>query len=154
MVEETDLKLVSPLKLIGDLRVVLVALMLAAIAMLTSGSSVFAGDYSVEIGVDGRAGKDAGTVECVLDDICTMRLDPFGLKVTVYVPSRERHTASVSMYGDEADCCYFDGAARSIVIVPGGKLSRLPIYLGRQAKGAFFIQNEHVGILYLRIHRR
>ena len=127
---------------------------LLLLAVLTPGSSVFAGDYSVELGVDSRAGRDAGTVECVLDDICSMRLEPFGLRITVYVPSRERDTASVSMYGDEADCCYFDGAVPSIVIVPGGKLSRLPIYRGRQAKGAFFIQNEHVGILYLRIHRR
>ena len=123
-------------------------------AVLASSSSVFAGDYSVELGVDSRAGRDAGTVECVLDDICSMQLEPFGLRITVYVSSRERDTASVRMYGDEADCCYFDGAAPSIVIVPGGKLSRLPIYRGRQAKGAFFIQNEHVGILYLRIHRR
>ena len=148
------MKLVSLLKPIGKLRLVLVALMLAAIAMSTSGSSVFAGDYSVELGVDSRAGKDAGTVECVLDDICTMRLEPFGLRVTVYVSSRERDLASVSMYGNEADCCYFDGAAASIVITPGDKLSRLPIFFGRQAKGAFFIQNERVGILYLRFHRR
>jgi hypothetical protein len=57
------------------------------------------------------------------------------------------------MYGDQADCCYFDGAQRSLKISPGGKLSQLPIYRGREAKGAVFIQNEYVGILYLRIHR-
>lgn len=147
------MKLAALLKPIGDLRLILFALMVAAIAIPTSVDSLFAADYSVELGIDSRAGKDAGTVECVLDDICSMRLQPFGLRITVYVPSRVRDTASVRIYGDEADCCYFDGAAPSIEIIPGGKLSRLPIFRGRQAKGAFLIQNEHVGILYLRFHR-
>jgi hypothetical protein len=146
-------KLAALLKPIGDLRHILFASMFAVTAIPTSANSLFAADYSVELGIDSRTGKDAGTVECVLDVLCTMQLQPFGLRVSVYVPSRVRDTASVSMYGDEADCCYFDGAAPSIVIVPGGKLSRLPIFRGRRAKGAFFIQNEHVGILYLRFHR-
>src|SRR4051812_35257325 len=93
--------------------------MFAVTAIPTSANSLFAADYTVELGIDSRAGKDAGTVECVLDVLCTMQLQPFGLRVSVYVPSRVRDTASVSMYGDEADCCYFDGASPSIVIVPG-----------------------------------
>ncbi|MGC4083117.1 MAG: hypothetical protein QM736_13660 [Vicinamibacterales bacterium] len=147
------MKLAAVPKPVGRLRHTLFALVFATIAIPSSANSLFAADYSVELGIDSHAGKDAGTAECVRDTLCSVQLEPLGLRVSVYLPSRERHTVSVSMDGNEVDCCFFDGAARSIEISPGSKLSQLLIYRGRQAKGAVFIQNEYVGILYLRIQR-
>ena len=155
MVEEVYLKLSPRLKPILNPRLSPVALLLAVIAILASGSSVFAADYSVEFGVDSRAGKDAGTLECVLDEICTMRLEPFGLTINVRVSSRDRDRASIRLYGYEPGCCYFNGAASSALVNLSDTLSRLPIFLRDRAKRDLFIENERpVGTLYLRFQRR
>lgn len=154
MVEEAHLKSASRLKPVRNPRLSPVALMLTAIAVLASRSSVFAADYRVELGVDSRAGKDAGTLECVLDEICTLQLEPFGLAVYVSVSSRDPDRASVRLFGNEG-CCYFNGAASSTLVNLRDMLSRLPIFLRDRARGDLFIENERpVGTLYLRFQRR
>jgi len=135
-------------------RRVLTSAVLSLLAVLGSGGSPLAADYSVEVGVDTRAGKDAGTLECVLNELCTMRLEPFGLAIYVRVSSRDRDTASVRLFGNEG-CCYFNGAASSALVNLRDTLSRLPIFLRDRARGDLFIENERpVGALYLRFQRR
>ncbi len=149
------MKLASWLKPIRNPRLSPVALMLAAIAVLASGRSVFAADYSVELGVDSRAGKDAGTLVCAFNETCTMRLKPFRLAIYVRVSSRDRDTASVRLFGYELGCCYFNGAASTALVDLRDTLSRLPIFLRDRARGELFIENERpVGTLYLRFQRR
>jgi hypothetical protein len=101
-----------------------------------SGSSLPAADYSVDVGVDTRAGKDAGTLECVLDELCTMRLDPFGLAIYVRVSSRDRDRANVRLFENEPGCCYFNGGASSALVNLRDTLSRLPIFLRDRTRGA------------------
>jgi hypothetical protein len=155
LVEEVHLKLASLLKLIRNPRLSLVVLMLAAIAMPTSGSSTFAADYRVEIGVDSRAAKDAGSLDCVIDEECSTRLEPLGLRIIVRVSSTDPDRASVRLYGDEPGCCYFNGDASSALVNMRDTLSRLPIFLRDRVRGNLFIENERpVGTLYLRFQRR
>ena len=127
---------------------------LLLLAVLTSSSSVFAGDYSVELGVDSRAGRDAGTVQCAIDQECSTRLEPLGLRINVRVSKRDPNRAIVRLYGYEPGCCYFKGAASSALVNLHDTLSRLPIFLRDRARGDLFIENERpVGTLYLRFRR-
>ena len=140
---------------IRHLRVILAAFMLSAVAMLTPASSVFAADYSIELGIDSHAGKDAGTLECVLDEECSTRLQPLGLRIIVLVSSRDQDRASVRLYGHEPGCCYFNGAASTALVNMRDTLSRLPIFLRDRTRGDLFIENERpVGTLHLRFQRR
>ena len=128
---------------------------LSLIVFLALGGSVLAADYGLEVGVDTRVGKDTTAVQCSFDETCVAKLGPFGLKITTWISGRYRVPfASVSIYGDEFGCCYFEGATPSTVIDAGRTTSQLPIFRGREARGAVFIENEHVGVLYLRFQLR
>lgn len=146
------MKLAALPKPIGDLRLILFAVM---IAIPTSANSLFAGDYSVELGVDSRAGRDAGTLDCVVGEECSTRLEPLGLRIVIRVSSRDPDRASVRLYGYELGCCYFNGDASSALVNMRDTLSRLPIFLRDRARGGLYIENERpIGTLYLRFQRR
>lgn len=130
------------------------AVISCSLAILGCGSPVFAADYSLEIGVDTTAGRDAGTLECTFDKICRERLGPLKLSVQVDMSRWDKNRATVRMDSDEPGCCYFESAAPTVVIDLGDKLSPLPIFRGERARGALFIQNERVGTLHLRFLRR
>jgi hypothetical protein len=124
------------------------------LAVLASNSSARGADYSVDIGVDTTAGRDAATLECRFDEACRQKLEPFKLRVEVRVSSRYRDRVNIWMDSEEAGCCYFETAAPKIVIDLRDKLSPLPIFRGARARGALFIQNERVGTLHLRFLKR
>lgn len=55
--------------------------------------------------------------------------------------------------GDNLDCCYFEGPARSVVVDPE-KPNRVPLYKGMGPRGGLFIENQRVGALFLRFNFR
>jgi hypothetical protein len=57
------------------------------------------------------------------------------------------------LYGAEGGCCLFAGATDSINVDPRKTPSRMSFYGGIKARGALLIENERVGILYLRFNR-
>jgi hypothetical protein len=124
-----------------------------SVAYAISISSVFATEYTVDVGVDTRGGRDAQTLECMPGNTCSAKLEPFKLKIDVHVSRRNSSRVLVSMRSDQPGCCYFDDAVRSIWIDLEKNLS-LPIYEGQQARGGLFIENERVGFLYFRFTRR
>jgi len=115
---------------------------------------VLAADYSVDFGVETDAGKDAGSLTCLFDEICDAKLESLGLIVSLIVFRSNPERASVHLRGGDLSCCYFDGAADSIAIDPRKPLSRVPFFKGARARGALFIENERVGTLYLRFDYR
>jgi hypothetical protein len=115
---------------------------------------VLAEDYSVDYGVESDAGRDAGTLMCTFDQICSAKMESLGLNVSFDSFRREPDQVIVSMYGNEVGCCFFAGAADSIKIDTRQALSRVPFYKGVKARGALLIENELVGTLYLRFHSR
>lgn len=113
-----------------------------------------AADYTADFGVDTDVGRDAGTLNCVFDEICTAKLELFGLRVSISVFRNEPERASVSLYSDDLSCCYFDGAADRKIVDPRKPVSRLMLFKGARARGNLFIENKPVGTLYLRFDYR
>ena len=127
---------------------------LALLGTLLSGGSVLAADYSVDFGVETDAGKDAGSLMCVFDQTCSAKMEALGLRISIDVFGSNPQRAHVNLYGGDLSCCYFDGAADSIVIDPRKPLSRVPFFKGARARGGLYIENERVGTLYLRFDYR
>jgi len=94
------------------------------------------------------------TLTCQFDKICSAKIEPLGLNVGIMVFRREPERASVSLYGDDLSCCYFDSAADKKIIDPRKPVSGVPIFKGTRATRGLFIQNERVGTLYLRFDYR
>jgi hypothetical protein len=86
--------------------------------------------------------------------MCSAKIESLGLIVSIHVFRNEPERASVSLYGGDLGCCYFDGAAGEKIIDPRKPLSRVPFFKGARARGGLFIQNERVGTLYLRFDYR
>ena len=128
-------------------RVVAVSSLLFAFLSM---SPAFAFDYSVELGAETGSGKDAGTLNCNFDRRCEARLEPRGLRIGIYISSRERWRANVHLDSDELGCCYFADARSSTNIDPRVSLSRMPLFAGARARGGLFIENEQIGTLFLR----
>jgi hypothetical protein len=123
---------------------------LSVLATLLLSGSALAADYDVEVGAETGAGKDAGVLRCVFDDICALPLPALGLRANIYVSRKEPGRADVHLYGDDPSCCYFAEASDSIDVDPAKPVSRVPFFRGAGARGGLFIQNERAGILFLR----
>jgi hypothetical protein len=132
----------------------LITSIVALLGTVLSSSFVLAADYGVDFGVETDAGKDAGSLTCLFNRMCNAKMESFGLRVSIHVLRSDPERARVYLDGDYLGCCYFDGGARSIEVDPRKPLSRVPFFKGIAAKGAFFIQNERVGTLYLRFDYR
>ncbi len=124
------------------------------LVVLLSDGCALAADYNIDFGVETTAGKDAGTLTCLFDEVCSAKVKLPGLGISIFVSRSEPELASVRLHGDELNCCYFDGAADSKIIDPRTPVSRVAIFKGASARGALFIENEHIGTLYLRFDYR
>src|SRR5882724_9166136 len=124
----------------------------ALLGTVLSSSSLLAADYSVDFGIETDAGKDAGSIVCVFEQICSAEIESLGWRVTFHAFQSEPGRAIVRLYGGGLSCCYFAGAADSITIDPRKPLSRVSFFKGARARGGLFIENERVGTLYLRFH--
>lgn len=127
---------------------------LAVFGIALSVGPAFAADYSVEVGVETEAGKDANSVTCSFDDVCSAKIESLGFTVSIFVFRREPERASVELYGSDPSCCYFEFAADDKIIDPRKPLSRVPFFKGARARGGLFIQNERAGTLHLRFDYR
>jgi hypothetical protein len=130
------------------------ALSLFFFCLLASTSQSWADDYDVDFGAEVRGVKDAGSVTCRFDQVCSANIEALGLRLTIDVLPEDRRSAQIRLYGSDLSCCYFAGAADSKTIDLGEPLSKVPFYRGRPAQGELLIQNEYVGTLYIRIRRR
>jgi len=118
---------------------------------LLSSNTARAADYSVDFGVDTvNAGKDAGSLACQLRKRCSAKLEPLGLNVSFDVSWKESGEATVRLENEDRSCCYFADGRRSVTVDGRAPLSRLPFFRGAAPRGGLFVQNEPVGILFLR----
>jgi hypothetical protein len=129
----------------------LVAGIILALTLFWSANGAFAQDYSVEFGADMERGKDAGRLTCRFGQACHAKMESIGLSVSVKI-SREPGFADVSMQGDDPACCYFENGRSATVFDTRKPVSRVQVFKGMGSRGSLFIQNEHVGLLYLRFH--
>ena len=104
------------------------------------------------LAVETDVGKDAGSIACVFEQICSAEMESLGWRVTFHAFRGEPGRAIVQLYGGGLSCCYFAGAGDSITIDPRISLSRVPFFKGAGARGGLYIENERVGTLYLRFH--
>jgi hypothetical protein len=115
------------------------------------GAPVHATDYSVDFGAETEAGKDAGSIACSSEVICTAKMESLALSITFMVVRNEPQRVRIHMdSNNDPGCCYFSDGDRSISIDPHHPPSRMSFYRGIEAKGAMLIENERVGMLYLR----
>jgi hypothetical protein len=131
-----------------------ITVILALLGAFASGSPVLAADYSVDFGVETDVGKDAGSLTCLFEQVCSANMESLGLIVSFHVFRSDPERVIVRLDGTERGCCYFPGAADSINIDTRKPLSRVSFYRGVRARGALLIENERVGTFYLRFHSR
>jgi hypothetical protein len=128
---------------------VLASVTLSFLAMLALGSPAPGADYSIDVGIDSGIGRDAGTLACTIGETCNIRL--LQLQISVHVSAKDPGRAEVRMSGYEPDCCYFEGAARTVLLDLRGTSLQLPIFRRQRARRDLFIENEFsIGTLYLR----
>ncbi|WJR76485.1 hypothetical protein [Bradyrhizobium sp. NP1] len=109
-------------------------------------------DYSIDYAIGLRGAEDTGSAVCQFGRRCTISVKTLKLKLGVWLLNN-RAQADLNMDG-EANCCLFEGAVRRLSVQPQQELLRLRLFVGEEAKGLEFIQNEHVGRLYLKFHLR
>ncbi|WFU35640.1 hypothetical protein QA635_15025 [Bradyrhizobium brasilense] len=128
-----------------------------ATTLLLSGfvaTPAFAADYSVDVGVETKAGKDAGSLGCVYEETCGLNMPSLGLRVTLLSLRTDPSRVTIYVSRHDLSCCYFESAADSLHVDRRKSTFRVPIFTGARAKGGLFIQNERVGTLYLRFDTR
>lgn len=128
-----------------------------AIALLLSGivsGPSFATDYSVDVGVETKAGKDAGSLACLYDETCHVNMPSLGLKIALLAYRIQPNRVTVYVNRDDLSCCYFESAADTLDVDRRNAMFRVPFFSGTRARGSMFIQNERVGTLYLRFDTR
>ena len=138
-------------KLIGCLCVLFSA---GILGTLLFGTPVSAADYGVDFGVDSEAGRDAGSITCLFDQICRGKMESLGLSIRVSVHRDDVELARIQLSGNDQGCCYFRGAADTLFVDRRKPLSRVPFFRGSRPRGGLFVENERAGILYLRFFPR
>lgn len=126
---------------------------LAMVSVLLASSPVLAEGYGVVYGIVLSGSKDTGSIDCSYDDLCIVRVPSLKLKFKLSVLRRVPKRAHVSVDG-EAGCCLLEGAVWRLAVDPREKLLRLRLFVGRQARGLEYIENEYVGNLYLKFRFR
>jgi hypothetical protein len=118
-----------------------------------SSNAARAADYSVDFGVDTvNAGKDAGSLTGQLRKRCSAKLKPFGLNVSFDVSWEDSGEATIRLENEDRSCCYFADGRRSVIVDGRAPLSRLPFFEGPVPRAGLFVQNEPVGILFLKFN--
>jgi hypothetical protein len=87
------------------------AAILALLGALVGTSPALANDYSVDFGVETKAGKDAGSLTCQLDQTCSGELESLGLRVSILLygsPYDRGDRASIHLNDRDFSCCYFE----------------------------------------------
>ena len=126
---------------------------LAIVSVLLACSLVRAETYGVVYGIELRGSKDKGSIDCPYDELCIVRVPSLKLRFKLSVLRRAPERAHVSVDG-EAGCCLLKGAVWRLAVDPREKLLRLRLFVGRQAKGLEYLENEYVGNLYLTFRLR
>jgi hypothetical protein len=127
-------------------------------------TAALAGDYTVSYAFDGTTAEDVaagatsplneeGTrTECEYKKLCSIELSKSNISISFMVP--HSRTDAVTIYAEggrtrSAGCCYFSDGGRRVSRKLTQPLVRLHLYEGRARKGNEFVQNLHLGLLYL-----
>jgi hypothetical protein len=121
------------------------------LAMLLISSGALAQDYAVDFAIDMHGRQDSGAVECRVGSRCAVRVDSLRLKFQVVIYRGRLDRAYVTLDGNSG-CCLFEGAASTLSVVPEGSLRQHRLFVGQEAgdKSLVYIQNQHMGDLYLK----
>jgi hypothetical protein len=127
----------------------------AILAMLLTSSAALAQDYTVNFAINMRDHQDTGSAECRFGNRCAVRVDSLRLKFQVMIYRSSSDLAHVTLDGDSS-CCLFEGAVSALTVDPRAPLKRHRLFVGQEAgdKSLVYIQNEHVGDLYLKFQFR
>jgi hypothetical protein len=122
---------------------------------LLFGGAALAQDYTVDFAIDMHGRADTGSVECRFGNHCAVRVDSLRLKFQVVIYRSSSDLAHVTL-DDDSGCCLFQGAVSALTVDPRAPLKRHRLFVGQEAgdKSLVYIQNEHVGDLYLKFQFR
>src|SRR5690349_13598576 len=115
----------------------------ALVVALLASTPAFAKDYKLEFGVDARTGSDAGSAVCPYGR-CAVKVESLKLTIIVFLSRDYPDRALIEMEG-EADCCFFEGGARTQGIVPLNPPPKLRIFVGQPGRRLLYVQNEYAG---------
>jgi hypothetical protein len=123
----------------------------AVVAILLTSSNALGQGYIVNFAIDMHDRRETGAVECRVGSRCTVHLDSLRLRLQVVIYLGRLDRAHVTLDGDSG-CCLFEGATSTLSLVPDEPLGRHRLFVGQEAsdKSLVYIQNQHVGDLYLK----
>lgn len=143
----------------------LLFVVIIVIALVQSYDAV-AGDYTVSYAFDGTTAQDVAAAvtsslneqgtrqDCTYGTFCTIRLSKSDLEIRLDLSQLERDKKRifVSANGGRTQglaCCYFSDGESTVSRELREPLVKLHIYDGHRRKGNEFVQNLHLGVLYL-----
>ena len=129
-----------------------VFVLLAAFFLLSS-AHASDGNFTVSYAFDALDGlNDLGKRICEYKSSCTIESEILKLSIELafWDPNHRIVTISVSGERGRWGCCYFSDGVREVKRDVRDSVVRLYVYVGRPRIRNEFIQNEPLGILYLR----
>jgi hypothetical protein len=105
--------------------------------------------YRVEYVVKEPAGETAGAVTCSYGQRCIVDLTTLQMRLAISTSGHNQDRAQLVLDGKNS-CCLFEGATRR----PSLDLRRhnwhLRLFVGEEARGLEYIENEPIGVLNLK----
>ncbi|CCE11309.1 hypothetical protein BRAS3843_670012 [Bradyrhizobium sp. STM 3843] len=130
-----------------DMRAVIVSITLFLVGVLEARAESYRVDYAVKL----QAGEATGSVNCHYDERCVVDLKTLQMKLSISILRNYRGRADLVLDGKN-NCCLFDGATRRPSINPRQPGMRLRLFTGEAARGLEYVENEPIGLLYLRFN--
>lgn len=124
-------------------------LIITAALLLISVCGARAESYRVDYAVKVQTGEATGSVICRYDQNCTVDLKTLQMKLAISILRDYRGRADLVLDGSNS-CCLFDGATRRPSVNPRQPSLRLRLFTGEAARGLEYIENEPIGVLYLK----
>ena len=114
--------------------------------------SARAADYAVAYAIDVGGRQETGIVDnCNTQTACNFNLKTQSISIGLSLIGRDEKV-NITIYGSRPGCCFFYGGSTS-VSRSTESLIGLYLYEGHRRKGNEFVENFHVGTLFLRISR-
>lgn len=129
----------------AGVRVIIVSAALLLAGVCGARAESYRVDYAVKV----QAGEAAGSVTCRYDRRCIADLKTLQMRLAISIPRDYRGRADLVLDGKDS-CCLFDGATRRPSVNPRQPSLRLRLFSGEAARGLEYIENEPIGVLYLK----
>jgi hypothetical protein len=126
-------------------RVMIVWAALLLIGVCEARAESYRVDYAVKV----QTGEATGSVTCRYDQRCIVDLETLQMRLAISISGHNQDRAQLVLDGKNS-CCLFEGATRRPSLDLRRRSWRLRLFVGEEARGLEYIENEPVGLLNLK----